>query len=63
MTFSLLQANYHRNLPTELLDYQLPHIHHQRLDCLILNTITTTTASHLLANIRKMSYSQITCQQ
>lgn len=30
MTFSQLQSNYRRNLPTELLDYQLPHIHHQK---------------------------------
>lgn len=28
MTFSLLQSNYRRNLPTDLLDYQLPR--HQR---------------------------------
>lgn len=64
MTFSQLQSNYRRNLPTELLDYQLPHIHYpseldtehnhhysDRSDCVDRGT------SHLLANIRKMNYS------
>lgn len=58
MTFSLLQSNYRRNLPTELLDYQLLHIHRQSE----LDTEHSHNYRHT-SPLRKINYSQIRCRQ